>query len=67
MTRLILEIKNNRDLAVLFSFLKLLDVRVIRKEATPPIEEKSDIAAFYQKHLLDLSNFKFNREEAHER
>lgn len=66
MTRLILEIKNKRDLAILVSFLKLLDVQVLQKEVSP-VDKKSDIAAFYQKYSLDLSNFRFNREEAHER
>ncbi len=66
MTRLILEIKSDRELAILTAFLKLLNVKVLQKE-TEVKEEVFDPASFYKNIQVDMSNFKFNRDEANER
>ena len=66
MTRLTLEIKSDRELAILTAFLKLLNVRILRQEKeekTAPFEP----ALFYKNINVDLTHFKFNREEANER
>jgi hypothetical protein len=66
MTRLTLEIKSDRDLAILTSFLKLLNVKVLRqeREERPSAVEPEQ---FYRGIAVDLSNYKFNRDEANER
>ena len=66
MTWLTLEIKSDRELAILTAFLKLLNVRVLRKE-TEEKEATFDPASFYKNIHVDLINFKFNRDEANER
>ena len=66
MTKLTLEIKSDRELAILTAFLKLLNVRILRQEK----EEKPapfEPALFYKNINVDLTQFKFNREEANER
>ncbi len=66
MTRLTLEIKDDKELAILTAFLKLMNVKILRQEKKVdlPLEEA---AKFYNGIAVDLTNFKFNREEANER
>lgn len=66
MTRLTLEIKDDKELAILSSFLKLLNVKILRQEKKieHPLQEAIN---FYNGIAVDLTNFKFNREEANER
>lgn len=66
MTRLTLEIKDDKELAILTSFLKLMNVKILKQEkkVDVPLE---DATKFYKGMAVDLTNFKFNREEANER
>jgi len=66
MTRLTLEIENSRDLALLNAFLKLLNVKILRQEKAQETA-KTKPADFYKSINVDLTNFKFNRDEANER
>jgi hypothetical protein len=66
MTRLTLEIKSDRDLAILTAFLKLLNVKILQKEKAKKKEEFGH-ATFYEGINVDLTGFKFNRDEANER
>ncbi len=66
MTRLTIEVQNSRDLTILTAFFKLLNVKILGQEKAP----KQDIfepAVFYKGINVDLTNYKFNRDEANER
>lgn len=67
MTRLVLEINSDRELALLTTFLKSLNVRILKQEEGSPEETIPKPEAFYKGINVDLTNFKFNREEANER
>ncbi|MBX2929553.1 MAG: hypothetical protein KF852_17105 [Saprospiraceae bacterium] len=67
MTRLVLEINSDRELALLTAFLKSLNVRVLKQEEESPKETTPKPEVFYKEINVDLTNYKFNREEANER
>jgi len=51
---------------LLNAFLKLLNVKVLRQEKAQETA-KTKPADFYKSINVDLTNFKFNRDEANER
>ena len=66
MTRLLLEVKNEREAAILRAILKFLNISIISEERQEG-DNNSDLENFYNQFALDLSNFQFDREAAHER
>lgn len=66
MTKLVLELKNEKQIAVLKAILKFLDIPIV-EETKEEGEEASDIRPFYEQFQIDLSDFKFDRQEANER
>jgi hypothetical protein len=67
MTRLVLEVNSDRELALLMTFLKSLNVRILKQEVESQKETTPKPDAFYKEINVDLTDFKFNREEANER
>gem|GEM_PF-3238354 len=66
MTKLVLELKNERQIAVLKAILKFLNIPIV-EEKKEEEGEAPDIHSFYEQFQIDLSGFKFNRQEANER
>ncbi|MCB0598077.1 MAG: hypothetical protein H6557_11755 [Lewinellaceae bacterium] len=66
MTKLVLEIKNDRDADLIRAILKDFEVEIIEEE-TQEGEGESSVDEFYGKFSFDLSSFKFDREEANAR
>jgi hypothetical protein len=64
MTRIILEIKDDRRAALLRTILRCLNIPIVREEKE---KQKPDLNSFYNQFKLDLSNFRFDRQEANER
>ena len=62
-----IELESSRDLAILTAFLKLLNAKVLLQENSPNKQSVFEPTAFYQSINVDLTNYKFNREEANER
>ena len=64
MTRILLEIKDDRQAALLRTILRFLNVPIVREEKE---KKELDLESFYNQFKLDLSNFRFDRQEANER
>ncbi len=64
MTRILLEIKDDRLAAILRTVLRFLNIPIVKEE-----EEKRNLnpESFYNQFNLDLSSFRFDRQEANER
>ncbi|MEZ5044862.1 MAG: hypothetical protein R2828_33500 [Saprospiraceae bacterium] len=66
MTKLVVEIKNDRQIAVVKAILRFLNISVLKVETiVEPVP--TDPESFYNQFQIDLSNFKFDRQEANER
>lgn len=61
MTRIILEIKDDRRAALLRAILRFLNLPIVREEKE---KQGPDPESFYSLFKLDLSNFRFDRQEA---
>ncbi len=66
MTKLVLELKNEKQVALLKAILKFLNIP-IQKEERVEEEKPVDMKSFYQQFQVDLSTFHFDREAANER
>ena len=66
MTKLILEIKNDRDADLIRALLKDFEIEIIEEEIQKK-QVESSVDEFYGKFHFDLSNLKFDREEANAR
>lgn len=66
MTKLILEIKNDRDADLIRALLRDFEIEIIEEEIQKE-QAESSVDEFYGKFHFDLSNLKFDREEANAR
>ena len=66
MTKLILEIKNDRDADLIRALLRDFEIEIIEEEIQKE-QVESSVDEFYGKFHFDLSNLKFDREEANAR
>ena len=66
MTKLILEIKNDRDADLIRALLRDFEIEIIEEEIQKE-QVESSVDEFYGKFSFDLSSFKFDREEANAR
>lgn len=66
MTKLVLELKNERQIAVLKAILKFLNIPIV-EEKKEEGDKAPEIRSFYEQFQIDLSDFKFDRQEANER
>ncbi len=64
MTRIIVDIPKAEDVPFILELLERLEARVLRQEDVSMVE---DPATFYSRFHLDLSDYKFDRDEANER
>lgn len=64
MTRLLVEIPKSKDVAFILELLERLEAKVLRKEEILTVEEPEE---FYKRFNLNLSDYKFDREEANDR
>lgn len=67
MTKLVLEIKDEKKIAVIKAILKFFNISIIEEQKEEEEKKEMDLESFYQQFQLDLSNFKFDRQEANER
>jgi len=66
-TKLILEFNNEQQVKTLLEFLKLIDVKFRQEQTSSEKEEMNQTMQFYNQFNYDLSQFKFDRDEANER
>lgn len=66
MTKLIVEIKNDRQIAIVKAILKFFNASIIQEEKVE-VPSSFDSEVFYNQFQIDLSRFKFDRQEANER
>ncbi len=66
MTKLVLEIRDNKQVAVLKAILKFFNIAIVEEKTVEDKREK-DSRSFYQQFQLDLSDYRFDRQEANER
>jgi hypothetical protein len=66
MTQITLEFSSESELARLLEVLQQFEVRIV-KTASRKDKKHREMEEFYNQFRLDLSNFKFDREEANER
>lgn len=66
MTKLVVEIKNDKQIAILKALLKLLNIAVVEEKKVNGTSPDS-LQSFYGQFQLDLSDFKFDRDLANER
>ncbi|MCO6488148.1 MAG: hypothetical protein J5I98_07010 [Phaeodactylibacter sp.] len=63
MTKLVLEIKSDKDVELIRAILRHFAVQIIEEDVQAEQAEPS-LEDFYDQFHFDLSNFKFDREEA---
>jgi hypothetical protein len=66
MTQITLEFSSESELARLLEVLQQFEVRIV-KTTSRKDKKHREMEEFYNQFRLDLSNFKFDREEANER
>lgn len=66
MTKLVVEIKNEKQIAVVKALLRLLNISVVEEKKVNDASADS-LQSFYGQFQIDLSNFKFDRDLANER
>ena len=66
MTRILLELKDDRQVALLRAILRFLNIPIVKEEPEKEKQEQ-DPKSFYNQFQLDMSHFHFDRQEANER
>ena len=66
MTKFVLEIKREKDVELIRAILRHFEIRIIEEEVQEGKVE-TPMEDFYNQFQFDLSNFKFDREEANAR
>lgn len=66
MTQITLEFSSESELVRLLEMLRQFEVRIVRTVSRKGKKHR-EMEEFYNQFRIDLSNFKFDREEANER
>ena len=66
MTRILLELKDDRQVFLLRAILRFLNIPIVKEEKEQETQD-GDPASFYNQFQIDMSTFHFDRQEANER